>query len=147
MVAADKKRNGFSLGEVIVALGLMSFVALVVVGVFLTLMQSSTKNREQIAAELLTESLLEKATAAGPPAWGVEGKLGQPLSAGDSALSNDTYYQVDSTLVAEERGEMWEVSVTVAWWSENANMDGSRVGHGNTHVTGTRSVYYGRPVQ
>jgi type II secretory pathway pseudopilin PulG len=143
MMLADKRKNGFSLGEVIVALGLMSFVALVVVGVFLTLMQSSTKNREQVAAELLTESLLEKATAAGPPSWGIEGKLGEPLP----AHRDDTYYQVDSKLVAEERGEMWEVSVTVAWWSDDSKLDSAHIGHGNTHVTGTRSVYYGRPLQ
>ena len=144
---SSRHKRGFSLGEVVLALGLISFVALVVVGVFLTLMQASAKNREQVAAELLTESILEKATAAGPPNWGVDGRTGEPLSAGSSALSDDTYYQVEPTLVNEDNGEMWEVNVTVAWWSEDGKADQARVGHGNTHVTGTRSVYYGRPIQ
>lgn len=128
-------------------MGLISFVALVVVGVFLTLMQASAKNREQVAAELLTESILEKATAAGPPGWGVDGRTGEAVAAGDSALSDDTYYQIEPTLVNEDNGEMWEVSVTVAWWSEDGTAPEAHIGHGNTHVTGTRSVYYGRPIQ
>lgn len=138
-------RLGLSLIEVILALGLLAGVALVIIGVFLSLFQATTKNKDQGTAELLMESILERTTATGPPNWGVP-STGTRLPAPQPGDQTDFFYQVDTRLLSDGStpGELWKVTVTVAWWSqEDRPLRESRVGYGNTQVSGTRSVFYG----
>ena len=143
----NRDRRGLSLLEVVLALGLLAAVALVIIGVFLALFQATTKNKDQGSAELLMESILEKATATGPPTWGVPA-TGTKLSAPQSGDLTDFSYQVDTRdlSTAGSPGELWQVTVTVAWWTEDDRpLKESRTGYGNTHISGTRSVFYGEP--
>lgn len=132
--------------EVVLALGLLALVALVIIGVFLSLFQATTKSRELATAELLMESVLEKVTATGPPSWGVS-VLGAKIAAPQSDELTDFFYQVDTQKLSDDTitGELWEVAVTVAWWTEESNpLKESRINYGNTFVSGTRSVFYGQ---
>lgn len=141
------KVTGLTLSEVVVALGILTFVALVIIGVFLVLIKASAKNREQAMAELLTESLLERATAAGPPTWGVEGQTGVRLEATLQEDGARFFYQVESTYIppdvtVTEAGQCWEVTVSVGWWVEASDsLEGAREGFGNRYVKGVRTVY------
>jgi hypothetical protein len=135
------------LSEVVVALGILAAVALVLIGVFLALIRTSAKNREQAMAELLTESLLEKATAAGPPDWGVGAQIGTRLEAVLQQDGSRFFYQVDPLSILPEPsdpdGHSWQVTVTVGWWTRNpaGSLERAREGFGNQYVKGVRSVY------
>ena len=141
------KPRGLTLSEVVVALGILAFVALVMIGVFLVLIKASAKNREQAMAELLTESLLERATAAGPPTWGVNGQTGTRLEAVLQEDGARFFYQVDSVYVPPdvtvvEDGQCWQVTVVVGWWLQDSDqLEDSREGFGNRYVKGVRTVY------
>jgi type II secretory pathway pseudopilin PulG len=138
-----------TLAELVVAFGILAFAALTVIGVFLALLKTSSKNREQAMAELLTESLLERASAAGPPRWGVNGQTGTRLEAVLQQDGARFFYQVDTVLVppvpvpAEEDGQCYQVTVTVGWWAEqdSHSLEEAREGFGNRYVKGVRTVY------
>lgn len=136
------------MAELVVALGVLAFVALTVIGVFLALLKTSSKNREQAMAELLSTSLLERATASGPPGWGVGGQIGVRLEAVLQQDGARFFYQVDPVFVpplpavAQEDGRCWQVTVTVGWWVDDSQaLEGAREGFGNRHVKGVRTVY------
>lgn len=142
------QHSGLTLAEVVLAIGILAFVALTVVGVFLALLRTSAKNREQASAELLTESLLERASVSGPPDWGVGRQVGTRLSLEQPTGGAQFFYQVDplrvSTGVSPEPGQTWQVAVTVGWWLENdsSTVESARVGFGNQFVRGVRTVYW-----
>lgn len=149
---ARVRASGLTLAEIVLAMGILAFIALTVVGVFLALLQSSAKNREQAMAELLTESLLEKAAAVGPPDWGVRGQIGIQKKAEDEwEFPSDGptfFYQLDPVKVDTRpdsaAGETWKITATVGWWlAEDApRIETSRVGFGNQYVKGVRTVYW-----
>lgn len=126
------------------ALGILTFVALVLIGLFLALLKTSAKNREQAMAELLTESLLEKATAAGPPGWGVDQRIDERLEVTLQQDGSRFFYQVEPRLITPEPsqpdGHCYKVTVTVGWWTEG-DLQQSRQGFGNQYVKGVRTVY------
>lgn len=141
-------KSGLTLAEIVLAMGILAFIALLVVGVFLALLQSSAKNREQAMAELLTESILERAAAVGPPEWGVERKVGTRLEAELESDGSKFFYQVDPVKVdtrpESAAGDTWKVTVTVGWWlaKDAPRMESSRVGFGNQYVKGVRTIYW-----
>ena len=99
-------------------------------------------------AELLTESLLERAAVSGPPEWGVERQIATRLTFEEPTAGTKFFYQVDplrmNTGVSAEPGETWQVRVTVGWWleEESATLEASRVGFGHQFVRGVRTVYW-----
>lgn len=143
----NAKRNGLTLSEVILALGILAFVALAVVAVFTALLRTSAKNREQAMAELLTESLLERATAQGPPDWGVSGQVRASLETELQRDGSRFFYKVDPVLIEPEPehpdGHSWQVTVTVSWWlpQGSESLEHAREGSGNQYVKGVRIVY------
>ena len=140
--------SGLTLAEVVLSTGILAFVALTVVGVFLALLRTSAKNREQASAELLTESLLERASVSGPPNWGVDRQIGTRLPVDQATGGVKFFYQVDPlripTGLSPEPGQTWQVTVTVGWWleQESSAVEASRVGFGNQFVRGVRTVYW-----
>lgn len=140
--------RGLTLAEIVLAMGILTFVALAVIGVFLGLLKTSAKNREQAMAELLTESLLERTTSSGPPGWGVEGQTAVRLEALLQEDGARFFYQVDPVRLqpdvplAQPDGESWKVTVTVGWWPpDSGSLENSRQGFGELYVRGVRTVY------
>lgn len=144
---SGRARDGVTLAEMVVAFGLLTFVSLVIFGLLTVLLQSSAKTREQAAAELLAESLLEKAAREGPPGWGVDGEAGVRREVPPELDGTRFSYQIDPSRVerpsTDSVGELWEIKVTVAWWSdEGSALESSRVGHGQSFLRATRQAYY-----
>ena len=143
-----KRGSGLTLAELVLAMGLLAFGALSVIAVFLALLQSSAKNREQAMAELLAESLLEKAASIGPPDWGVSERLGERLEAQLEADGTKFFYQVEAHSVEAKaspwEGQPWRITVTVGWWlkDEAPQLTTSRIGFGNKYVRSVRTVYW-----
>ncbi len=142
--------SGVTLAEMVVAFGLLTFVSLVVFGLLTVLLQSSAKSREQAAAELLAESLLERAAREGPPGWGVDGAAGVRREVSSEVDGTLFSYQIDPTRLERPStrpiGELWEIQVTVAWWSDDGtDLESSRAGYGQTFLRAARQAYYPDP--
>lgn len=150
---SDTGARGLTLAELVVAAGILGFVGLSVIGVFLVLLNATAKNREQAQAEMLAERLLETACVQGPPGWGVDGGIG--VRKQETAQKDGTtfFYQVDpvkvpslsmATIDSNYIGDTWQVAVTVGWWQEgvSGSLENSRSGLGDQYVKAARTVYY-----
>lgn len=111
------RRPGFTVIEIVVALGLISMVALAIIGVFSRLMTSSSKSADQAAADLLAQAVLDRAARAGPPDWGGL-QSGATLKTADSASDTEFLYRVDTGQLPgsdHPLGSLYSVTVLVSW--------------------------------
>ena len=123
-------------------MGIVSVAALAIVGIFSSLMLSTSKSSDQAGAELLANSLLEKATREGPPDWGVgPGNKSRRLETGDRSQATNFFYQVDTERIDDhDLGELFKVVVTVNW-SDQEGEQSSRQGQGNLWLKRSRLLY------
>ena len=127
--------------EIIVALGLVSVVALAIIGVFSKLMTSSSKGADQAAAELLAQAVLDKATRSGPPGWGgLEASV--DLETADASSDTKFIYRVNPDEIPGSEhalGSLYRVEVTVSWGQTIAPE--SQLDRGKLWVTRSRLTY------
>lgn len=140
-------KEGMTLSEIILSLAILSFVALLIIGLFTALLKASAKNREQAVAELLVDSLLERAFAEGPNGWGVSGLTNQRLEVNQQQSHTRFFYQVTPVGLdsgTDNVGQLYRVDVIVGWWTDGATtLENSRTGFGNQFVKGSRAGYVG----
>lgn len=167
IVSKIHNEAGVSLGEIVFALGILAFVALTLVGLFSQLILTSSKNRDQIMAELIANELVERAIVEGPvsatnPAggWGVGGNTGvvHPYNITEPSTF---FYRVDVAQLdtsesdtgpvpgVEPTGDIlalghhWVVTVQVGWNpDDSSNLQGSRVSQGKQWVEVQKNVYF-----
>lgn len=137
-----------TLAEVVLAFGLMSILAVVVIGVFTKLMVSTTKSSDLTAAQLLARSVLDRAVRAGPPDWGVDftGVGTVELYTHDKTTLTDYVYSVVPVRVTpaggtDTMGELFELRVTVSWWTDTPDADAGRQGVGKLSTELSRTVF------
>jgi type II secretory pathway pseudopilin PulG len=127
--------------EIIVALGLVSVVALAVIGVFSKLMTSSSKTADQAAAELLAQSTLDKSIRVGPPNWGVpDGEV--TLKTADASSRTEFLYRVQGEELPDSDhhlGSLYRVTVLVSWGGSLAKTE--RLDQGKLWVERSRMTY------
>jgi hypothetical protein len=103
--------------EVVVALGLVTVMALAIIGIFSRLMSRSAISADQAAGQLLAQAVLDAAVRVGPPGWG--GTTGSREVATADASSDTVYnYTVAATELVDSRhdlGRVFRVTVTVDW--------------------------------
>ena len=148
-------RRGFWLGEVVVAIGILSIVSLTVIGVFSYLAVTSQTRSEKAAAELLADTLMEQAVTAGPPNWGLpEGQILTEVSVDDAATATGEDVELESGdsqarehmayLVIPEQleeatlGKLYRVRVRVSWQDPPGP---DNVERGRGYLERTRTVY------
>ena len=135
-------KSGLVLSEIVVSLGLLAVVGLTVIGVFSFLALNSQSNSDRAAAELLSESVLERAVKAGPDpvnglVWGVgKGKLFQELATADDGSATRYSYQISPELIrSAPLGSVYQVTVEVVWAEDGG------VERGKGHLRKSRTVY------
>ncbi len=137
-----------TLAEAVLAFGLMAVLAVVVIGVFTKLMVSTTKSTDLTAAQLLARSVLDRAVRAGPPDWGVDftsvGTVG--LYTHDKTVMTDFVYQVVPLRLtpagsSDSMGELYEIGVTVSWWTETPDANAGHAGVGKVSTQISRTVF------
>lgn len=160
-------RIGYSIAEVVLAIGLLAFVAITLVGLFSQMVLTSSKNRDQVMAELIAEQVLERAVVEGPTSinsgslgWGVKNQVGQVLQH-EIQEPTQFFYRVDVAQLdgaagdrgpdwttnspetdALDLGHHWLVEVSVGWNPDGNDLESSRVGQGLQWVKQSRTVYY-----
>lgn len=148
-------RRGFWLGEVVVAIGILSIVSLTVIGVFSFLAVTSQTRSEKAAAELLADTLMEQAVTAGPPNWGLpEGQILTEVSVDDAATASGenvdletgdsqtkehmAYLVIPEELDHGSLGKLYRVRVRVSWQEPPGP---NNVERGRGYLERTRTVY------
>ncbi len=138
-----------SVAEVVVAFGILGILAVVTIGVFTRLLSSSGKGTDQVAAQVVAQTVLDRAVRHGPPNWGfpsggATGKL--ELEIREPTTQTDFLYRVEAqraTTTADSlsMGNLYEVQVTVTWWQEEVDSSAYRQGIGRTSLELSRLVF------
>lgn len=135
------RQQGFTVAEIVVALGLISLVALAVIGVFSRLMGSTSKSADQAAADLLAQAVLDRAARTGPPEWGGL-QSGVTLRTADSSSDTEFLYRVDTRLLPgsdHPLGSLYSVTVLVSWSGSLDKQD--ELGRGKLWLERSRLTY------
>jgi len=142
---------GLSLVEVVLAVGLLTIIAVTIAGVFTHLLQASAKTSDLTAGRSLARRILDRAIRAGPPGWGfgdLEGS--QTLATQDSRATTKFLYSItpvrlkrDSGMVGVTR-ELYFVEVEVKWWAEAIEPDPTRPEMGRLSTRVSQAVGYER---
>lgn len=126
--------------EVVLALGLVVIMALAIVGIFSRLMSRSAYSADQAAAQLLAQSLLDKAIRMGPPDWG-GGSGVQELASGDQSATTAYNWTIKGHQLPDsvhDLGRLYRVTVTVDW---SNSAPGTRPANGRMLVERSRLAY------
>lgn len=128
--------------EIIVALGLVTMVALTIIGVFSRLLTSSSHTADQAAADLVAQSVLDKASRSGPPDWGdfAPGATIE-LETAENSQATRFLYKVDvRELDGSDHplGSLYRVTVLVSW---SGNLDKTSEDGGKLWVERSRLTY------
>lgn len=134
---------GLVLSEIVISLGLLAVVGLTVIGVFSSLALNSQSNSDRAAAQLLAESVLERAVKSGPDPvdglrWGVgTDKLFKELKTADDSSATRFSYQISPELIrTAPLGTIYHVTVEVVWLEEGAGPQ-----RGTGKLKKSRTVY------
>ena len=142
------RRRGFSLAEILLALGLITIVVLTLLALSLQSLKTNQKINDTTAGQLVAEQVLERiayqAESSNTAAvWPINNPLA-PYSAdqvtvGDSVF-NVTVYATDVTdssglMIAPKR--LKELDATVIWQNDQQG----KAGQGNLRIQATRLVH------
>ncbi len=156
-------RIGLSVGEIVVAIGLLGVVIVFVLAVFTKLMASSSKSSSQTVGLLLAQRRMDQAMRAGPPGWGTDPPLSTtedlPLyeenqSQGVHVYQHDDMNQIEywqhfkaERIQRKAMGDLWRLTVDVVWWPSDVaapikSTDNVRQGQGRLSLTLSRAYYH-----
>lgn len=127
-----KVRQGLTLAETVLALGLLTTIALAVIGVFSKLLTAGVKNADQSVGRALAEKVLDRALQEGPPGWGVgSGSTQINLYSHDNYSGTSFTYSVTPVRLTTPKptypmGNVYHVQVEVYWWNGAHDGTGSR---------------------
>jgi Tfp pilus assembly protein PilV len=156
-------RIGLSVGEVVVAIGLLGVVVVFVLAVFTKLMASSTKSSSQTIGLLLAQRRMDQAMRSGPPGWGgnppVSTTEDLPLYEENQSQSTHVYQHDEMNgieywqhfkaerIQRKTMGDLWRLTVDVVWWPSDVaapikSTDNVRQGQGRLSLTLSRAYYH-----
>ena len=157
------KRRGLTMGEMVVAVGLLGILVVFVALLFTRLLAASTKGSHQTVGMLFAQRRIDAAQRGGPPNWGTaqplpedaDGDFRETTSGEEGVYFQDDqsqtsfYYRFTADRIkADAMGSLYRLSVDVVWWPSTADVASkarrSDVGHGtgNKSVTLSRVFYH-----
>ncbi|MBT9587081.1 type II secretion system protein [bacterium] len=111
-------KRGFTISELVVAIGLLAIIAVVVIGLFLRITVSSTKSVDQSAALELAHRVLDEYADADPSTWNAV-QADEDLQTHDPALKTTFYYRLRNRRIngsGDVMGDLYRLDVDVSWW-------------------------------
>lgn len=115
------RRSGFTVAELIVAIGLLAVIAVFVIGLFVRLTASSSKSADQSVALEVASRFLDEYARATPEDWKTVSSK-QELQTRDPASSTSYYYRLRYKPIddgASQMGDLYRLDVDVFWWPTN----------------------------
>jgi type II secretory pathway pseudopilin PulG len=143
-------RWGVSLAEVMLAVGLLGIILVSVIGLFQSLLSSSSKSTDLSVATVMAQERLNELVADQPNHFKVYAMdfppqvLGQTVYAHDSQSPTQFYHQASTELLRDEPGfgRTYYLEVQVFWNTSDPNVvSKNRLGQGQQSVKMGRVVY------
>jgi prepilin-type N-terminal cleavage/methylation domain-containing protein len=139
-------RRGFTIAELVLAIGLLGIIAVVVIGLFVRFTISSTKSSDHTVASELATKLLDDYVDSDPAFWDVHAN--QELRSHDTETSTTFTYQLDYKLLSgsdAEMGDLYRLDVFVSWWPDGGEgKRNQRRDYGQLHLNLSRIVFVER---
>lgn len=126
-------RRGFTIAELVFAIGLLALIAVVSIGFFVRLTVSSTKSGDQTVALELAHRVLEEYSLQDPAYWAVNSN--EELSTHDPETNTTFYYRLRYRRLSPadaQMGDLYRLDVDVSWWAPDPS---------NPHAAHTRRDY------
>ncbi len=138
-------RVGFTLTEVVLAIGLLAVIALSLIAAFTKVFGAVSKNTDLEAARLLARRVLDRALKVGYPDWGVgpshQGSV--DLVTQDSGRATHFIYTVTPSLLKSDsfdfggspvKRELYYLEVEVSWWENGPSKERQGMGRMSTRL-------------
>lgn len=147
------QRRGLTIGELVIATGLLALMVVTVMVLFGQMLESTTKNALMSQGSFFAEAVIEReiyrladtAGAIAPATYAQDW-----ISVNDDTNQTRFLYRVESTRVdlipGQDMGNSFAIEVEVRWWQDN--MDGpaqNRRGYGKMYLKRSRVVYVPKP--
>lgn len=143
------RRIGFTVAELIVAIGFLAVISVVVIGLFVRLTASSSKSADQTAALEVASRLLDEYARAAPEEW-MNVSSQQDLHTRDPGSKTTYYYRLRHRQIDDGQslmGDLYRLDVDVFWWpADPSRLDRtpSRRDYGKLKVSLARTVFVER---
>ena len=151
-------RPAFSFGELLIAIMLLALIIVVVVGLFVKLMNASTKGLDQTVALDIAQNKLDFAAASTPAKWTFFSS--EPHSITDPRTPTPFYYVLTAKDMSsyvgppghllppsDLMGDLYKLDIDVYWWPANLNVTNVTVTQGTVRQEiGRLSVHLSRAV-
>lgn len=143
------RRNGFTVAELIVAIGFLAIIAVVVIGLFVRLTSSSSKSADQSVALEVASRLLDEYAGASPESWKTASNQ-LDLQTRDPGARTTFYYRFRSKQIDDTKslmGDLYRLDVDVYWWPDdpkNLSKTPNRRDYGKLQVHLARVVFVER---
>lgn len=116
------RRLGFTIAELVLAIGLLALIAVVSIGFFVRLTVSSTKSEDQTVALELANKVLEEYAGLDPAYWQVA--TAEDFSSRDPRTQTTFYYNFRYRRLSQSdarMGHLYRLDVDVSWWPADPN--------------------------
>lgn len=145
------KTSGLTFAELMISFALLAVVIVVVIGLFVKLLNASTKGLDQTVALDIAQNRLDVVAASPASKWLGFAKT-VDMAIVDSRSNTTFYYNLTWNELSEngvnidnKMGDLYRVDVEVFWWPENTNPSNAkaaeRVEMGKLRVNLSRIVY------
>jgi Tfp pilus assembly protein PilV len=144
-----KKPYGLTFAELMISFALLAVVIVVVIGLFVKLLNASTKGLDQTVALDIAQNRLDVVAASPASKWAGFAKT-VDMAIVDSRSNTTFYYNLtwdelskDGIKIDNKMGDLYRVDVEVFWWPDDANNPkaSQRIEAGKLRVNLSRIVY------
>lgn len=139
------RARGLSIGELVVATGLLALMLVTVIVLFAQMLDSTTKSTMLAQGAFFAESVMERAITTLKTGVNPSVPDGNWSTVKNEQSQTTFLYRVESTELpstTDPLGKAYSLSVEVRWWQDNMDApEENRRGMGKLSVKRTRLVY------
>ena len=140
-----RRNRGLTLAELVIAIGLLASIIVIVIGLFVKLMNASTKGLDQTVALDIAQNKLDQAAQSSPSKWLIYNSEAHSVT--DPRTPTTFHYtltprELTSNSAADNKmGDMYHLDLEVYWWPEKDKEVSTRRDMGRLSVKLSRVVY------
>lgn len=154
MSGCGRRQTGMSLAEVMLSVALLGLILVSVIGLFHSLLSSTSKSGDLTAATVLAQQKLNQMVADQPRNLSIYGTdfptdiITDGIYTHDTQTATEFYSRATPELLYTDPaiGKAYYVEITVYWWTaDKQTVTATRGGHGRQFIKMGRMVYVPNP--
>ena len=129
--------TGYTITEVLISLWLLLFIGGALVATFAYIRKSGSVSADRAAAILMADEMLERASKAGPPDWGLDTLTGTSTIATEVGGDNNYDWSLEaSQLESSSLGSLHKLELSLDWTNHQGGAE-----RGKRSLVRSRLVY------